>query len=48
MFDVDVVIFPSAWQMQTSLFVQQHLLKSGKSIRQFYENAADAEIKVRE
>ncbi|XP_046890663.1 treslin isoform X2 [Hypomesus transpacificus] len=34
--------------MQTSLFVQQHLLKSGKSIRQFYENAADAEIKVRE
>ncbi|XP_075946106.1 treslin [Anarhichas minor] len=35
-------------QVKTSLFVQQHLLKSGKSVRQLYGSAADVDGKVRE
>ncbi|XP_042352792.1 treslin [Plectropomus leopardus] len=35
-------------EAKISLFVQQHLLKTGKSIRQLYSTAADAESKVRE
>ncbi|XP_068580099.1 treslin isoform X2 [Cebidichthys violaceus] len=35
-------------QVKTSLFVQQHLLKSGKSVRQLYGSAADVDSKVRE
>ncbi|KAM3870121.1 treslin [Diretmus argenteus] len=34
--------------VKTSVFVQQHLLKSSKSIRQFYGAAPDVESKVRE
>ncbi|XP_040895306.1 treslin isoform X2 [Toxotes jaculatrix] len=35
-------------EVKTSLFVQQHLLKTSKSIRQLYGAAADADSKVRE
>ncbi|KAM9854822.1 treslin [Aulostomus maculatus] len=35
-------------EVKTSQFVQQHLLKTSKSIRQFYGTTADAESKVRE
>ncbi|XP_034390143.1 treslin isoform X2 [Cyclopterus lumpus] len=35
-------------QVKTSQFVQQHLLKSSKSIRQLYGTAADVDGKVRE
>ncbi|XP_053174522.1 treslin [Scomber japonicus] len=35
-------------EVKTSQFVQQHLLKTSKSIRQLYGTAADVESKVRE
>ncbi|XP_032378499.1 treslin isoform X1 [Etheostoma spectabile] len=35
-------------QVNTSLFVQQHLLKTSKSIRQLYGTAANVDSKVRE
>ncbi|XP_070829316.1 treslin [Chaetodon trifascialis] len=35
-------------EVKTSLFVQQHLLKTSKSIRQIYCTAADVDSKVRE
>ncbi|XP_049431138.1 treslin isoform X2 [Epinephelus fuscoguttatus] len=35
-------------EVKTSLFVQQHLIKTSKSIRQLYGTAADAESKVKE
>ncbi|XP_071348126.1 treslin isoform X2 [Trachinotus anak] len=35
-------------EVKTSLFVQQHLLKTSKSIRQLYSTAADVDSKVRE
>ncbi|KAI3371069.1 hypothetical protein L3Q82_023703, partial [Scortum barcoo] len=35
-------------EVKTSLFVQQHLLKTSKSIRQLYGTAADPDSKVRE
>lgn len=36
------------FQAKAALFVQQHLLKSSKSIRQLYGVSADADNKVRE
>ncbi|XP_005460037.1 treslin isoform X1 [Oreochromis niloticus] len=38
----------SDWEAKTSLLVQQHLLKTSKSIRQLYGMAADVDSKVRE
>nr|XP_046249890.1 treslin [Scatophagus argus] len=35
-------------EAKTSLFIQQHLLKTSKSIRQLYGTAADVDSKVRE
>ncbi|XP_074489924.1 treslin isoform X1 [Sebastes fasciatus] len=42
------LVTESDLQVKTSLFVQQHLLKSSKSIRQLYGTAADVDSKVRE
>ncbi|XP_062276803.1 treslin [Scomber scombrus] len=42
------LIAESDLEVKTSLFVQQHLVKTSKSIRQFYGTAADVESKVRE
>ncbi|CAK6954482.1 treslin [Scomber scombrus] len=42
------IIAESDLEVKTSLFVQQHLVKTSKSIRQFYGTAADVESKVRE
>ncbi|KAM7415056.1 hypothetical protein PAMA_019741 [Pampus argenteus] len=42
------LVAESELEVKTSLFVQQHLLKTSKSIRQLYGSAADAESKVRE
>ncbi|XP_023125021.2 treslin isoform X2 [Amphiprion ocellaris] len=38
----------SDWEVKASLFVQQHLLKTSKSIRQLYGMSADVDSKVRE
>uniref|UniRef100_A0A087XAD4 Uncharacterized protein n=1 Tax=Poecilia formosa TaxID=48698 RepID=A0A087XAD4_POEFO len=38
----------SDWQEKASLLVEQHLMKTGKSIRQLYPSADQAESKVRE
>ncbi|CAN9498866.1 unnamed protein product [Ophioblennius macclurei] len=38
----------SGWEAKTSLFMEHHLLKTGKSIRQLYGNAGDIDSKVRE
>ncbi|XP_017288318.1 treslin [Kryptolebias marmoratus] len=38
----------SGWEVKATLFVQQHLLKPSKSIRQLYGVSADADKKVRE
>ncbi|XP_044212796.1 treslin [Thunnus albacares] len=42
------LVAESDLEVKTSLFVQQHLLKTSKSIRQLYGTAADVESKVRE
>ncbi|KAM7397103.1 hypothetical protein PAMP_020100 [Pampus punctatissimus] len=42
------LVTESELEVKTSLFVQQHLLKTSKSIRQLYSSAADAESKVKE
>ncbi|XP_031151061.1 treslin isoform X2 [Sander lucioperca] len=42
------LVTESDLQVKTSLFVQQHLLKTSKSIRQLYGTAADVDSKVRE
>ncbi|XP_054891331.1 treslin isoform X2 [Poeciliopsis prolifica] len=38
----------SDWKEKASSLVEQHLMKTGKSIRQLYPGAVDAESKVRE
>ncbi|XP_051808511.1 treslin isoform X2 [Acanthochromis polyacanthus] len=38
----------SDWEVKASLFVQQHLLKTSKSVRQLYGMSADVDSKVRE
>ncbi|XP_030586525.1 treslin isoform X2 [Archocentrus centrarchus] len=38
----------SDWEAKTSLFAQQHLLKTSKSVRQLYGMTADVNSKVRE
>ncbi|XP_034031690.1 LOW QUALITY PROTEIN: treslin [Thalassophryne amazonica] len=43
-----VKVFMADSASQASLFVQQHLLKTSRSLRQLYGSAADAESKVRE
>ncbi|XP_078112732.1 treslin isoform X1 [Sander vitreus] len=42
------LVTESDLQVKTSRFVQQHLLKTSKSIRQLYGTAADVDSKVRE
>uniref|UniRef100_UPI0037E73641 treslin n=1 Tax=Semicossyphus pulcher TaxID=241346 RepID=UPI0037E73641 len=42
------LVAESDLQVKTSQFVQQHLLKTGKSIRQQYGTAADVDSKVRD
>ncbi|XP_054476516.1 treslin [Anoplopoma fimbria] len=42
------LVTESDLQVKTSLFVQQHLLKSSKSVRQLYGTSADVDGKVRE
>ncbi|KAM4734842.1 treslin isoform 2-T2 [Anableps anableps] len=42
------VVAESDWEEKASLIVEQHLMKTSKSIRQVYREADDAENKVRE
>ncbi|XP_013888143.1 treslin isoform X2 [Austrofundulus limnaeus] len=46
--EVKTFLMQSGWEVKAALFVQQHLLKTSKSIRQLYGVSADADNKVKE
>lgn len=47
-FDLFYVLKMISWQVKTAQFIQQHFLKTSKSVRQLYNSESDVDNKVRE